>query len=88
LAIDFNESITYFDEEHKITSHHHLHDLPDMCPVCSVAVSPTYILEYEKDMISIDLLCGCPRNECGSLFIAEYRGGGGHYALVRCYPSS
>jgi hypothetical protein len=88
VAVDYDEKITFFDKDTDISEHNYLSNLPDKCPVCSFSVSPTYILVYEKNNTTEELLCGCPRYECGALFIAKYRGGGRWFELVRCYPSS
>jgi hypothetical protein len=89
MAIDYKDSIQFFDEQQDISNHmSYLQSLPDFCPVCTYSISPSYILMYDKDDFTSELLCGCPRNECGSLFIAEYRGNGHYFSLARCYPNN
>jgi hypothetical protein len=50
----------------------HYSPLPDKCPICNYSLVPTYIYIYHS-YNSADLLCGCPRDECGSVFFAVYR---------------
>lgn len=88
MAVNYDKKIQYFDDENDISEHKYLSKLPDKCPVCSFSVSPTYILLYEKNRLTYEVLCGCPRYECGALFIAEYMGAGSWFELERCYPSS
>lgn len=65
--------------------------LPDHCPFCNYAIVPKYLLAYHKSEEITEVLCGCPRKECGSLFFAvyaliemtEYE-----YAFQRYYPNS
>lgn len=86
MAIDYLQKIHYIDYNRPVTSFGYIGELPDTCPVCSYAVSPEYILIYSKDRLTSELLCGCPRYECGALFFAVYEGE--DTDLVRCYPYS
>lgn len=88
MAINYDDKIQFFDNNNDISEHKYLANLPDRCPVCSFSISPNYILVYEKTWATQELICGCPRYECGALFIAEYSGAGSWFDIVRCYPSS
>jgi hypothetical protein len=88
LARDFDDLIKYIDFNNPTTNVDYLGELPDRCPICSYSISPEYILIYFKDRWTTDLLCGCPRNECGALFFAEYLESGGQFHLRGCYPYS
>lgn len=85
MAVDFEDSIVYI-EDNDLSDFRHLSPLPDSCPACSYSISPEYILWYEKGMFEKELLCGCPRNECGALFFAVYISTGGQYILDGLYP--
>jgi hypothetical protein len=71
VAVDYPDLIEYISDENPIYEYK-FNILPDTCPICSVAISPEFILVYEKDKWYSHLLCGCPRNECASLFFAVY----------------
>jgi hypothetical protein len=91
LAIDYIEKMHFIDQDNPISKHTYLTSLPDMCPVCSYSASPEYILLYDKDIETIELLCGCPRNECASLFFVVYKQdvySHNKYLLRKCYPLS
>ncbi|MEY8757791.1 hypothetical protein AB9M93_25425 [Peribacillus frigoritolerans] len=74
--------------------------LPQQCPVCTSYISPHYLLLHEKFMpedgeeqeeILMEVLCGCPRVECNSLFFAVYRQVNPNprkWVFEYCYPSS
>lgn len=87
MAVDYIENIEFFTDKKTIDDHNYLNVLPDTCPVCSFSISPTFILIYDKDRFTSELLCGCPRNECKSLFFAVYHGDSHDYYLVNCYPN-
>ncbi|MGG0250737.1 hypothetical protein ABEY24_20685 [Peribacillus frigoritolerans] len=72
MAIDFDQKIIYITPNNTINNFHYLYPLPDKCPICSFSISPEYFLIYLKTSIN-EVLCGCPRNECGSLFFAKYK---------------
>lgn len=87
MAINFNAQIKFNPEEIKDDLQRWGYE-PDTCPICHTAILPHYILEYEKDINQYDVLCGCPRNECGSIFFVEY--GVDNFLreieFLRCYP--
>ncbi|MEH7254289.1 hypothetical protein V7111_19385 [Neobacillus niacini] len=87
LAVNFDELIDLIKEEDSI-SEYNFQVLPDTCPICKYAISPEFILIYSKNNWLTELLCGCPRNECGALFFAEYFETGNLAILQRCYPSN
>lgn len=65
--------------------------LPDFCPVCNYSIVPTFILMYHKSEDTAELLCGCPRSECASLYFAVYKldeGSENDFSLTRCFPYS
>lgn len=75
LAVSYIDKITYLanrgdDDVNK--SIHYQKPLPNTCPVCQFAIVPKYILLHKKSNKESELLCGCPREECGSLFFAVY----------------
>ncbi|PGU24579.1 hypothetical protein COD66_29675 [Bacillus cereus] len=88
MAIDYTKKIHYISNDNPIVSFTYLKELPDTCPICLNAISPEYILLYDKDRNISELLCGCPRHECGCLFISEYKGDRDYFELVRYYPNS
>jgi hypothetical protein len=90
MAVDYIEKIHIFSNEETIVDHDYLNFLPDTCPICSYSISPTYILIYDKDEETSELLCGCPRNECASLFIAVYKSDfySDGFSLKYSYPYS
>lgn len=83
MAIDLSDRLHYIENGNPA----YLGKLPDTCPVCTYGVSPEYIFTYRRERTVTELLCVCPRYECGALFIAVYEGWN-NYELVRCYPSS
>lgn len=87
MAVDYPELIEYISDKNPIYEYE-FNILPDTCPICSVAISPEFILVYEKDRWYSHLLCGCPRNECGSLFFAEYYKNVSESVYIRSFPSS
>lgn len=89
MAVDYDKMIHYFRENDEVLHYEYLSELPDTCPICNHAISPTYILLYNKSFDSCELLCGCPRNQCGSLFFVEYRESSFQkkYLIVRLHPS-
>lgn len=89
MAIDHIMNIRYLLNKGDISANlKGFHPLPDYCPQCHYSIVPQYILINNQGDTS-ELLCGCPRNECGSLFFtvyqlmeqAEY-----DYELIRYYP--
>lgn len=89
MSIDYNEKIKLLNGENGIDSIHYISELPDSCPICTYYISPSYIMLYDKDGQTSEVLCGCPRNDCGSLFIAIYsskNSGGNWFELTKCYP--
>lgn len=86
LAVCFDDLVRYIDSNNPISNFNIFNELPDRCPMCSYAISPEYFLIYLKDRWTTDVLCGCPRNECGALFFAEYIDQGGKAYLAGCYP--
>ena len=90
MVIRFTEKIHYIGNENPIKTFGYLRELPDACPVCSFGVSPEYILMHTKNNYISELLCGCPRVECGALFFAVYTGkyGKNDKYIKRCYPYS
>ncbi|WP_182006120.1 DUF4145 domain-containing protein [Priestia aryabhattai] len=86
MAVDYSENIKFINEENPIEEYHRL-ELPDTCPICSFGISPECILVHHKSHIITELLCGCPRHECGSLFFAVYKDDF-HTELLRFYPYS
>lgn len=77
------ERLHYYDE----SDTPYLGKLPDVCPICTFAVSPKYILSYKKERLITELLCVCPRHQCSALFFAVYQGWN-NYELIKCYPTS
>ncbi|WP_232311131.1 hypothetical protein [Robertmurraya korlensis] len=88
MARDFDDLIKYIDYSNPNTRPDFLGTLPDICPICTYSISPEYILIYFKGSWTTHLLCGCPRNECGALFFAEYQESGNQFYFQGCYPNS
>jgi hypothetical protein len=89
LAVDFKENIHFINSDKSLDDHNYLNQLPDTCPICSFSISPTFILVYDKDRWTTELLCGCPRNECASLFFAVYTEdtySHNRFSFRKCYP--
>jgi hypothetical protein len=91
MAVDFSKRII-FDLSNIHNFLQELRPLPDKCPICKFSVSPEFILIHNK-LDSVEVLCGCPRNECGSLFFAVYQGEDiftpiKDYVLSHYYPYS
>ncbi|MFD5853879.1 hypothetical protein ACFWGC_27575 [Cytobacillus pseudoceanisediminis] len=57
MAIIFKDKIQLVDIN--VPAATYLRELPDKCPICPYAISPEYILTYEKDKFTLELLCGC-----------------------------
>lgn len=49
--------------------------LPDHCPMCRKSLIPEYVLQYYKSDYEQEVICICPNNDCGSLFIATFMAG-------------
>lgn len=63
-------------------------NLPEKCPHCNHSISPKYILEHRLTGVNHILVCGCPRDRCGKLYIAEYSSFIGHKMDLRnVFPS-
>jgi hypothetical protein len=92
MAVDFSKKII----SDSVDIHNFLKDvtiLPDKCPVCNFSVSPEFILIHNKEPRLLEILCGCPRNQCGSLFFVVYRNRTTsletkYYTLSHYYPYS
>jgi hypothetical protein len=92
MAVDYEGRIAFTHEnENEGYLENYRDKLPDTCPVCNHSVSPYYILIYEKNVNVFEILCGCPRNQCGSLFFAVYYGSAFQISdvfLSHTYPMS
>ena len=89
LSVDYKRRIKFFGGNNSIDSHlSYLDSLPDICPICSYAIEPHYILIYEKDEHITELFCGCPRDSCGALFTTVYEGEQDWFEEIRKYPNS
>ncbi|MFC0235148.1 hypothetical protein [Fictibacillus phosphorivorans] len=88
MAVDYSQSLVYLTFDNPIENHHYLKPLPDNCPVCRYSISPEFIFIYHKNGVTTELLCGCPRNNCGSLFFAEYVEENNEIFLSNYYPYS
>lgn len=73
MAVHFDHKVYYFeDEEDFINNYRQFSSHPDKCPICKFGINPEYILVYFKKEIYAEILCGCPREDCGALFFVEY----------------
>lgn len=70
MTIKFTEKV--FVIQNNALDNKELMDFPDYCPVCKHSIAPNYIVLYYKSDYTRELICGCPRNECLSLFIVIY----------------
>lgn len=86
MAVDYDTKIELIDSNNPITDYNYLFTLPDTCPVCLHSLSPKFILVYDKDRFTTELLCGCPRHDCRSLFIAVYQGDSHTFYQTKLYP--
>ncbi|WP_349346281.1 hypothetical protein [Priestia megaterium] len=87
MAVDYSENIKFINDENPIEEYHYL-KIPDTCPICSFGISPKCILVHDKSEVITELLFGCPRYECNSLFFAIYRDDFRGGEFVRLYPYS
>ncbi|MQR89334.1 DUF4145 domain-containing protein [Bacillus megaterium] len=87
MAVDYSENIKFINDENPIEEYHYL-KIPDTCPICSFGISPRCILVHEKSEVITELLFGCPRYECNSLFFAIYRDNVTGGENVSLYPNS
>ena len=55
---------------------------PDNCPVCHKSIAPMHIMNLLSGNVneysSLELLCRCPRQACGQVFIAIYKPNSSH----------
>lgn len=72
MAIAYDDKIAYINENNNEDYLEYYDKLPDTCPVCNHGISPEYILIYEKYVNTFEVLCGCPKDNCGSLFFAVF----------------
>ncbi|MFE4350182.1 hypothetical protein [Peribacillus butanolivorans] len=72
MAINFNNEIEYLLEEPDYKTDH-LNTLPENCPICNHSIAPVHIMEYSLGLYNLSLVCGCPRKDCGKIFIVEYQ---------------
>jgi hypothetical protein len=78
-------------EKEQLAHLNNYNPLPDICPVCNYSIVPTFIFMYFKSEGTAELLCGCPRNECASLYFAVYElddYSENEFSLTKCYPYS
>ncbi|CDQ38913.1 DUF4145 domain-containing protein [Virgibacillus salexigens] len=90
MAVNYHEEDAIeliHKDNNPITNYNYLSFLPDKCPVCSYSLSPEYLLIYHKNHFTTELLCGCPREVCRSLFFAVYEGTN-NPIFSRFYPYS
>ncbi|MGG0418261.1 hypothetical protein ABEY52_19685 [Priestia aryabhattai] len=87
MAVDYSENIKFINDENPIEEYHYL-KIPDTCPICSFGISPKCILVHDKSEVITELLFGCPRYECNSLFFAIYRDDFRGGEFDRLYPHS
>jgi hypothetical protein len=90
MTVYYPERLQIITDKNPISNYDFLSfaNLPDQCPVCSFAISPEYFLIYAKSRVTTEILCGCPRQECASIFIARYiEKSDGVFKLVSSYPS-
>ncbi|MDM5040954.1 hypothetical protein [Bacillus sp. OR-18] len=88
MSINYKGKVAYLLDRDNFQTDH-LNPLPEKCPNCDHSVSPEYIFEYSKDLYNLSLVCGCPRKDCASLFVAEYKSTvmrNNYYELVALYP--
>lgn len=74
MAINYEDNIHIIEDDKDNYYLNRIKVLPDQCPICNHGISPTYLLIYKKNGHNFELLCGCPKNDCGSLFFAGYSG--------------
>lgn len=105
MPINFSQKIKYINSGEDIKNNMRgIDPLPDYCPVCKSFIAPHFVLVHSKWITHEDdqtpeifeeVLCGCPRNDCNSLFFAVYqqlgyRNGGPlpFYELINMYPKT
>ncbi|MBX9999586.1 DUF4145 domain-containing protein [Priestia aryabhattai] len=90
MSVDYRKKFKVIGSEKDVSDYIELVTLPDECPVCSHSISPNYILIYYKESWINEVLCGCPRNDCRSLFFAVYQKSDYNqkYKLKKYYPYS
>lgn len=73
MAVTYQHYIHHIDEEDDLLNDYkQISELPDTCPVCQHGISPEYFMLYFKKDSKAYLQCGCPRENCASLFTVEY----------------
>lgn len=71
--MQYDQNIYFLDGEEDLRENYRqISIFPDYCPVCNLGIHAKYFLFYIKNSTTIELLCGCPREVCSSLFIVEY----------------
>lgn len=50
---------------------------PEQCPMCHISIHPVYFMNFISGGIgsytSVEMLCRCPRQDCGQSFLAIYK---------------
>ncbi|MDR7248951.1 hypothetical protein [Bacillus pumilus] len=98
MPINFDEKLYFIQSAEDIKNFMSgMEPYPNLCPICNFHISPHFILVHVKwisDHEKLEeVLCGCPRPECNSLFFAEYehlghQGDRPYYELIKLYPSA
>jgi hypothetical protein len=71
LSVNFKDRL-FTIVKNNVSSLSRYKPLPDTCPLCHHSCSPEYFFVYHRANLETDILCGCPRNDCGALFFAGY----------------
>lgn len=72
MSIKFYEQTDYLLETRNYSTNH-LDSYPEECPICNYSIAPVYIMEYRLNLYNRSLICGCPRKDCGRIFMVEYQ---------------
>lgn len=88
MSINFNNQTDYLVETPDFNTDH-LNTLPEHCPICNHLIAPVYLMEYRINLYHLNLVCGCPRKDCGKIFIVEYKStvmSRNNYDLMEVFP--
>lgn len=96
MTINFGQKIYILDDEEDLRNNYQqISTFPDHCPICNYGIHAKYFVFYIKNSYTIELLCGCPREICSSLFFVEYTDMNDNpfdreldYQITKYYPQS
>jgi hypothetical protein len=88
MPVYFSEKIKQFSTNDIKPILKGLVDPPELCPICNHYIAPQYLMIHKKGNNITEILCGCPRVQCNSLFFAVYEYQEPFYEFRYYYPES